>query len=285
MSLINSVRFLTTPSVLLLGLSLGIIGAQPQGCITEPMNATPTPPPPPVAQVYHQPVFAALPDTTETLTKGGVEITVVPLSYKPDIFATTASNPGNIYTSSHFGGGEQPYTQEMRTVETTETAGVRVKPNVLGFAITVSNKMPHTFNGQGASVRFVVDGHKQDMNELADVELKGLVLSPRESKKLTILGPALSTISAGEGANVGLWLSDIVTETDDAGVVKKKEEFAWNYKFAIKDVTTDVPAPKVTQSEEPVGPKVYKQKEVKAAPAPVYRPAPAPAAPKPVKKH
>jgi hypothetical protein len=120
----------------------------------------------------------------------------------------------------------------MRYMETTETPGVQVVPERLEFIVKVNNKLPRVFRGAGIVVQFNVGGKLQAVEQQGYADLTNSIIPPRTEQEIKIYGPLLSSVP--DQTTIGLFLYDVVSNTDQAGNITQKNNFEWFYTYATE---------------------------------------------------
>lgn len=201
------------------------------GCASAP------PPPARKATVSAKvPVVAPLPETREAQEKGGVEIAVVPSSYAAATkqrYSVSPKSPGlgSMIGASLMTAGN---SRNLLYVEETLTPFLSVEPGRLQFSVRVNNKLSRVFRGQGAVVQFNVGGKLVPFGETDYAEVLNGIVPPRNENTFTIRGPRLDAIP--DKSTIGIFLYDVVTQTDVAGNVVEKQNYEWYFDYALKTV-------------------------------------------------
>lgn len=243
----NSFRFARVFRACLAGQLLFVM----QGCASviaaiEAANA----PPLPSTFSYRMPTITPVQTNQQSLTKGGVTITVTPAEYREDAGVQTdeVQDGGIGVTCRRVQGGIEVTPVRITRVTTTPTFAAA--PDRLVFQVRLTNQMERVFRGAGTIVQFNVAGQLVSVPQGAYATLNNLLLPPRNEANVTIAGPLLSTIP--EGSTVGLFLYDVVTDIDAAGNPRSKQNFEWYYRFTSQEISKTG----IIQSarrEEPVG--------------------------------
>lgn len=185
------------------------------------------------------PSLAVLPETQQVQDKGGVKITVAPLQYtlKEETLTTArAAQPG--FKESILAPGPR---QNFIFVERTYTPRIVVSPPELRFQIHISNQLPRVFHGNGIAVLFNVAGKNQAINPNGYASLVQLIVPPRGEEEVEIVGPSLETLP--DHTTIGLFLYDVVTNTDAAGNTTEKQNFEWYFTYRVQPTDKESPAP------------------------------------------
>lgn len=202
-----------------------------------------TAPSPPVyttisAQV---PVITAMPETSEAQRKGGLEITIVPARYhleKRDVTTIEPITPGlgrTLQESLAIGDGKP--RSAVRVQEETETI-LAPTPERLQFVVRLNNQLSRVFRGQGAVIQFNVDGQLIPFGHVDYTNFLNGVVPPRNESSFVIFGPRLRELP--DSGAIGLYIYDVVTETDAAGNVTERQNFEWFFQIENKIIREQV---------------------------------------------
>lgn len=184
-----------------------------------------------------RPSLTPLPETKTTQTKGGVEISIVPVAFtlqlktktmervisqrvQTDFVGMTANSPAAFY--------ETPITK----IERSRTPYLAVAPENLVFQVKINNKLDRVFRGQGMVVQFNIGGKQHAVNPSAYANLVQSIVPPRNEAVIELYGPPLSEIQPN--TPVGIFLYDVVTRTDAAGNVAAKQNFEWYFTYTTQ---------------------------------------------------
>ena len=166
---------------------------------------------------------------TETQSKGGLDITVVPAIYKGvrvDKTTTTQVQPDMLTVVFN-----QPNTVYVEQVTTSE---LKPQPTRLVFTVKIHNQLNRVFHGQGAVVQFNVDGKLIPFNNTDYKEFSGGIVPPLNDGNLEIKGPPLDTLQ--DKGTITIFLYDVVTATDAAGNTTEKQNYTWDFSYAMQEV-------------------------------------------------
>lgn len=221
-------------------------------------------PPPPIPKTTvsaNVPVISVLPETKEAQEKGGVEIAIVPVSYSTAVrqkYSVTPKSPGmgSMLGAAMLTGGK---SSALVYVEETTTPFLDVTPGRLQFTVRVNNKLSRVFRGQGAVVQFNVAGKLVPFGETDYAEVLNGIVPPRNENTFNIKGPKLETIP--DKGTIGIFLYDVVTQTDTAGNVIEKQNYEWFFDYAVKKVEAQGERQK---NEAFMEPGLYQQALIKA---------------------
>jgi len=178
------------------------------------------------------PVMTALAETKEAQEKGGVEIAVVPSTYKAVrrakySFHQASPGFGAMLGASVATGGN---SQQLIYIEETITPFLEIQPGRLQFTVRVNNKLARVFRGQGAVVQMNVAGKLVPFGQTDYKEILDGIVPPRNENTFTIYGPAFDVLP--DKGTIGILLYDVVTATDVAGNVTEKQNFEWYFDYS-----------------------------------------------------
>lgn len=199
------------------------------GCVTNP------PPPPQTKTISCKlPVLALLPESAGRKEKGGIEISVDPVSYK----AKRGENRRRVEVQPDFGEAlmapKDPSGNRYPFVEDRVEPFLKTSPDRLAFLIKINNKLPRVFRGAGTVVQYNVAGKLYAVDQTGYGEMLAAIVPPRTEMQLTVLGPPLDTLP--DQGTIGLFFYDVVTATDAAGNVTEKQNFEWFFNYSTKPV-------------------------------------------------
>jgi hypothetical protein len=206
---------------------------------------TPPPPPPQTTQIRCTiPQINIIQDkvNTETQSKGGLNITVVPALYK----AVRADK--TTVTQAQASIGEQlslvgQNVQNKVFVEQDTIPQLIAEPGRLVFSVKIHNQLNRVFHGQGAVVQFNVDNKLIPFNNTDYKEFSGGIVPPLNDGDLQIKGPPLDTLK--EKGTISIFLYDVVTATDVAGNTTEKQNYTWDFSYTMQAVTDTAAVQKV----------------------------------------
>ncbi len=192
----------------------------------------------PVRLTAAVPTLAALAESPQSQSKGGLRITVAPEVYKAQESWTEKAR--RVPPPSKWGLVMQPSPTAIY-VEKTRTPSVAIAPDHLVFHVNLSNGMPRVFRGSGIAVQFNIGGKLVTVDPAGDGDLVNVILAPRSEQEMTIVGPLIADIKAP--STVGVFFYDVVTGMDNAGNVTEKQNFEWyfSYQTQITEKEFDVP--------------------------------------------
>lgn len=209
------------------------------------------------------PTIAGLPGTNgannAAQEKGGVEITVVPVTYQAVKKEKVTMHPIAQPFAAAILVGNQP---NVVYVEQTTTPYLVVDPVRLKFTVRVNNKLSRVFRGQGAVVQFNVDGKliPFDKAKLDYTEFLNGIVPPQNEEEFAIYGPRIDSL-AGKGT-IAINFYDVVTATDVAGNVTERQNYEWIFSYTTKPVEQTV---EVTTTQNAMNMMQYQQEMIKQA--------------------
>ena len=175
------------------------------------------------------PSITPLPETKPSQEKGGLEITIVPATYKAvrqDKHNITPAEPD-------FGEALLAPPKERRATMTFVREEfipeLKSQPSRLQFAVRINNKLSRVFRGQGSVVQINVAGKLMPINRENYAEFVDGIVPPRNEAEVKIYGPPLDSIP--EKGTIGIFLYDVVTATDAAGNVTEKQNYEWLFNY------------------------------------------------------
>lgn len=173
--------------------------------------------------------------TSDTqLTQGeSLKITVIPVTYAAKLVTHTRYEQAEIPRIVWDIPPNSVYVWE------TVQHSLKVEPEFLRFQVRINNQLDRSFRGAGTAVQFNVDGKLTDVAQLNCQELLNVIVPPRSEKEMYGYGPSPSTLS--QNAAIGVMCNDVVTETDLAGNVTRRQNFQWVFQSKLKEVEQAVP--------------------------------------------
>jgi hypothetical protein len=188
------------------------------------------------------PSVAALEESQQSQSKGGVRITVETETYKA--LDSMTSMQRDVPPPTFLGLVVIP-SPDARYVETTFVPALNVSPSRLSFHVRISNGLPRVFRGSGIAVQFNVAGKISTVDPSGYGDLVNVIVPPRGEQDLMVVGPDVSSIPPQ--CTVGLFLYDVVTNTDKAGNVTEKQNFEWYFSFKTQSVEKAFSVPPPTR--------------------------------------
>jgi hypothetical protein len=186
------------------------------------------------------PSLTGLSGTEQSQTKGGLRITTQTETYK----AIDSMMPmqREVPPPQFLGVVAMP-SPDAKYVELTYQPALAVSPERLNFHVHISNGMSRVFRGSGIAVQFNVAGKIVTVDPSGYGDLVNVIIPPRGEQEVVIVGPEISSITAP--CTIGLFLYDVVTNTDQAGNVTEKQNFEWYFSYQTQAVEKEfsVPAP------------------------------------------
>lgn len=216
------------------------------GCVSAP------PPPVPKTTISAKvPGISPMAETKEAQEKGGVEIAIVPATYATATkqkYSVTPKSPGfgSMLGASIATGGK---SANLIYVEETIIPFLEVVPGRLQFTVRVNNKLSRVFRGQGAVVQFNVAGKLVPFGETDYAEIINGIVPPRNENTFLIKGPRLDAIP--DKGTIGIFLYDVITQTDVAGNVTEKQNYEWYFDYSVRFVEAQAEARKSEVFMEP----------------------------------
>jgi hypothetical protein len=195
------------------------------------------PPQPTIVKLNAEvPSLAALEDTPQSQTKGGLRITLAPETYEAKESWTVQSQQ----IAPHGWLVVQPSPNAVY-VQQTKVPSLTVSPDHLVFHMHLNNQMPHVFRGSGIAVQFNVAGKVVSADASGYGDLTNIILPPRSEQEVAIVGPEISTIKSP--CTVGVFLFDVVTNIDQAGNVTAKQNYEWYFSYQTQAVEKEFSVP------------------------------------------
>ncbi len=220
------------------------------GCEITPAGPPP-PPPPPVVLTTNLPQFTALDESPQKQTKGGITITLTPVTYDSVIASVESIHVVGEVMHTEFGRGG--YQQPIRVEDVTTSSKLTVKPDTLRFKVAISNGLNRVFRPQGAIVQFNAAGRVIESPVEGYAAFSAVIIPPRGQAEVEVYGPNLSAIDAN--TTIGLFLYDVPTAVDAAGNITEKQNFEWYFAYSSKAVTKEAPPTTTNRRGVPIGPK------------------------------
>jgi hypothetical protein len=195
---------------------------------------TPTRTPPPTKTISCKlPILTLLAESAGRKEKGGIEISVDPVSYK----AERGQHKTRTEVQPNFGEAllapTNPSTgRAYPFVEDRVEPFLKTSPDRLAFLIKINNKLPRVFRGAGTVVQYNVAGKLYAVDQTGYGEMLAAIIPPRSELQLTVTGPSLDTLP--DQGTIGLFFYDVVTAADAAGNVTEKQNFEWFFNYSTK---------------------------------------------------
>jgi len=197
---------------------------------------TQTQPPAPAATikvVCSYPQVSRLPETKETQTKGGVNISLAPNTFqcvRDSKKSMQEIQPTFGESMTQAATGKDP--NGLRYVETSITPVFRVTPDKIAIRVKITNQMTHVFRGAGTIVQYNFGGKNASVSAQDYSDLAGLTIPPRSTAEVMIYGPSPKDLP--EKTTLSIFLYDVITKTNDAGKAVEKQNFEWFYDFQMQ---------------------------------------------------
>ena len=114
--------------------------------------------------------------------------------------------------------------------ERVEARGLYLQ-EAYGFNVNIVNQSPRVFRGEGMAILYQIDGLDSAVDNSSYSDLLSTTVLPGQQRQVRVsdLDPTRLT----DGATIGLYLYDVVTERNDAGVPTVRSNFEWF--FAVRD--------------------------------------------------
>jgi hypothetical protein len=174
---------------------------------------------------WKMPVLTALPQTKPSQGKGGILISLAPVSYNAARLTKTVDTPYRPFLAD----------ENTRYFNRSEIPHSVVEPSNLRFSLTISNKLDRVFRGAGSVVSLNVNNNALAVNQSGYESLLNLIVTPRGQAQVDINGPELKTLP--DSCTIALFIYDVVTDVDAAGNPTKKENFEWYFKYSTETKT------------------------------------------------
>ena len=107
--------------------------------------------------------------------------------------------------------------------------------DLYGFNLTIVNQSPRVFRGAGMVVQYQVDGQETSMDDSSYSSVVNAQILPGQQRQVRIEN--LDHTAITDGATIGLYLYDVVTERDDAGVPATRSNFEWFFAMSREEST------------------------------------------------
>lgn len=199
------------------------------GCATPP---PPTAPAAPVKISCQLPNLTPLKETKEYQEKGGIEVALLAASYQCVLNKVVKLEPtqptfGETMAEAMSKPKGAPRSQYF--VRTTSPV-LKVTPDRLHFTLKLNNKLVRVFRGAGMVVQFNIAGKTQKIDQHDYKDLIEMIVPPRNEQQVEFYGPSIDQIP--DQSTIGIFLYDVVTNTDAAGNILEKQNFEWFFKYA-----------------------------------------------------
>ena len=211
------------------------------------------PGPPAAVPTVPVPTLTPVNGTSPTQDRGGLTVSVVPAPYtlvQQDV--VTLDQVGEA-TRTTYPDGAVAVQTPVRTMRRTRTPTAVPTPDRVAFTVTIVNRLPHVFRGQGMLAQFVTGGQPAAAGDAG--ELTAAVVPPGGQQQVMVYGPPLSSIAVG--TTVGLTLYDMVTATDAAGNATERQTMTWSYAYGVQNQPMpNIGGPVTEDYDEPIGPSI-----------------------------
>jgi hypothetical protein len=118
--------------------------------------------------------------------------------------------------------------------EVTDHPYYQVSPEHLRLKLKVYNGMSHILKLEGAVVSLRVAGELISLDRLGYKDFLGGMILPGHEMEFEIAGPPVRSLS--DNSVIGLFIYDVVADTDAAGNPSKRTSFEWYYTFSREEV-------------------------------------------------
>jgi hypothetical protein len=187
---------------------------------------------------YMVPTITPQPETKYLQEKGGLQISMAPATYAASEVVKYTYTPSQPHGGAFVMGptGKTPQVHVDWVKETVMT----VAPDRVKFLVKVNNQLPRVFRGAGMVVQFNVGGQLMPVEQQGYRPLVDVIVPPRSEAQVEILGPPLSAMKGNNGI-VGIFLYDVVTNVNEAGVVTEKQNFEWYFNYTVENKQANLP--------------------------------------------
>ena len=211
------------------------------GCATAP----PRPPQPDrlITVTCEMPSTTPLQETKEIQIKGGIQIIVAVEPFQCVQAIRQEAAPGHLdFADAVLASKTHP---GQRYVEITRTPYYALKPERLKMSLKIVNQLSRVFRGAGAVVQFTVAGKTWANKQEDYAEFTNVIIPPRGEQQIEVYGPPIDAIP--KQANLGLFLYDVVTKTDQAGNITEKQNFEWYYNYGMQTKQESLPVQVISE--------------------------------------
>jgi hypothetical protein len=197
------------------------------------LAACATTPPPPPEHTFRiiVPEVTPLPETEELQRKGGVSVTVAPVTVSVEPYERCEYVP----TSSLMALLSRPTSASNDTHKPFEVlrfpTSRLLSGDAVSFVVTITNHMDRVFRGSGALVQFNVDGRVQGTDQSQYEDLLTALIPPGEERQYVIRGVPIGALP-GE-STLAMDLYDLITGIDQAGNITQRDNFQWYFQVTV----------------------------------------------------
>jgi len=174
------------------------------------------------------PLLTVSEETSVEQSAGGIKISIA-----PELFHKETHN----IKKSHSRGHKKSNTgkDRYRYVDDESIPTAYVTPGRLSFRVTVHNQMKRILRLEGSVISVNVEGKQIALTADDYKEFLGGIVLSRGEQQYTIRGPDINSLPEKETVVIGLFIHDVVVETDAAGNPTKRENFHWYYTCQFKE--------------------------------------------------
>lgn len=178
---------------------------------------------------YNLPSLISIENTNQTQESKGIKISCAGNEFESN--KSTKTEYTRLKSGLIVVNNEYPY--EKRTIPY-----YTISPEKIMFKIKVQNNLGRVLRLAGTVVSINVEGKmvSLDKNDYEEF-LQGIVL-PRQEMEFTIYGPKIGTLK--DPSTIGIFLFDLVTNTDAAGNPTERTNFEWYYQYKTEKITKEV---------------------------------------------
>jgi hypothetical protein len=188
---------------------------------------------------YRLPIFKPLDQKSLSQAKGGIRISISPIDYKVDTMKMVVEELTEPPLISIKPAAATKY------VKVTEYDKLIYVPENIVFKLNINNTLSRVFRGAGSVVQI---NWCQKFIETKYNELTDLILTPGGQAEITIYGPPVSEWlnTACNNNIIGIFIYDVVTQMDQAGNIKEKQNFEWYFKVDFEEKVITLSAPQTS---------------------------------------
>ncbi len=176
---------------------------------------------------YTIPKFQLIDNTLQTQTKGGVTITceIIPFNINKTV---TKGNPKAFYRN--------PDKPDFDVTQTTNISGIEIKPEKVMFLVTIKNNQNRVLKLRDCAMVILMNNIQYSFPDpKVRLDWENTLVMSNFSTNVTIPGPSIRELDNPKSIEV--FINDIPTEIDDAGNIKKRENFDWLFSCSSEEKT------------------------------------------------